>query len=178
MDISRVSHSESLDIHGYLQAQLKLDRRFGGRFYTCCTFYTLYILGTSLTQGKRESSKRQMVKGKLKKGKGETGARSFAILFHYATRRRARTLARHDTKRFPGWTHPQPPIHNPMVIHGYLWISISMDDTEAGAGRPGEGGEFQHRFVFCMRCFGYRREVPRKLGGASGSIKDNLSHEF
>ena len=65
---------------------------------------------TIITQGKRENFPREKGKGKAarsKKGKGKGADPRFGPIFTlHPDRAHARSHARHDTKRFPGWTHP------------------------------------------------------------------------
>ena len=74
-----------------------------------------------LIQGKRERSPRL-------KGKRENGGKTFCNpipIGNQTVRWHERTHTRHDTKRFPSWTHPATSDQRmAMNIHGNLLISM------------------------------------------------------
>ena len=83
------------------------------------TLYSPYSLYTLLKQGTRENSKRQ--KGKMEKI-GTLFCDPIPLGNQIARARTHARTARHDTKRFPGWTHPQPPI----LSRNICWILLTV----------------------------------------------------
>jgi hypothetical protein len=77
------------------------------------------------TWGKGETPCHTREKGKLgvTKGKREKPLVGFELEFHLATRPRART---NETKRFPGRSHPQPPMNLFIYISLSLYRSLSV----------------------------------------------------
>ena len=82
------AHCHMHGFHTYRNINARANTR---QLYIRCTFFT------QLTQQKRESKASQ-------NGKGNRCVRRFGFEFLLATRPRARTHARNETKRFPGWT--------------------------------------------------------------------------